>query len=239
MSGSPYNNQNYDKELSGRYGDESPKFNQPDLQHTGLRRLPPDEHLTIILHEEDRKLIQDWRRECFYYKVVPLVGASYSYLYFAKKSRSVLPYVACGLASICFGIVSSVGGLRKKILESKLETPFVQMAKSRISRQMQPRGAAMQSTPTTQEGSYGDGYELTTDWTDQNHDSLDISEPAPRYDVYGQPAYPSFSRDQPFSSNYPESDQYSRNPVEEDSEKTNPKTVRYDELRAKNRGLIR
>lgn len=86
--------------------------------------------LTRSITPEDKVFMNNWRRDSFFMRVLPLsaVCTGSLFLYNKKNNRphKFVQYFALVFGSYAVGKISYLGELRRRITESRLNTPYMQ-----------------------------------------------------------------------------------------------------------------
>lgn len=242
--------------LQNAYGSPSVTQQQQQQQQPLQADLTPEDYL----------FLKKWKQDCLYQRSIPLMtlscGAQFYYNKMKQLPHSWTRYATLVVTSYFVGIISYRNEFKRRIATSTLNTPFMQ--KARASLGMPASVAASQSgwsTPGGYEtpmnagpdaaiglysadaysvnppksggsGNMGLGYkeEMNADWTNDNT----VNSPASIYATPSPVAPSNMEHFNPLPVN-PGANRKINNPIENQPSGG----LTYDEIRARNRGMLR
>lgn len=225
---------------------------QTNYQSTTNQQTQTNDILSIQLTPEDMMFMRNYKHDVMVKRCLPFAAIGCSGLYLYNKHNHlphrVFKYLGVGFAAYVFGLLSFKGELIRRVSESNSQTPFMQAFKRRIgatsSGNFDVSSVGFDPYKQLPTDNYGANYELSPDYTGepigQTSSKSDYDPFAqPSGSNYGDPSYKSgLSSLQP---NAPSDDRYTTGfgTMSDDQKRDEQNLVSYEELRARNRGLIR
>lgn len=186
---------------------------------------------------EDRIFLRSWRQDSFYYRVMPLamLGTGGLYYYYHTKGlpHKSSRYLMVSVLSFIVGKMSYKGELERRLEKTPLNTPFIQALRRTLGVTPPISSMAEFSGETNQDfgGGWNAGGPQPTRPGPYGGSPGQFGQmPQGAYGQYGQSPYQPYDSDLSSQSTPPPPSSFGGEP---------PKSfTNYEELRAKNRGLL-
>lgn len=216
-------------------GDRSQSLDQNQINpNMSNNQVTPMNLLNTQITVDDMTFVKNWKHDCFYKRTLPIEAIALGSFYYYNKTRnlpqSILRFTFVSFGAYFLSVLSYRGEFRRRLETTHLNTPFIQAWRKALN--LTPKSSLSESGyDQTYSESFGDNYELSTEYVggDQTSNMQPSMRPS---DPYGRSKYDSGG------FNYNPSGGVGQ---EQGGDQNRPDEGRmsYDELRARNRGLIR